>query len=63
MAITGHETLVEVTRYKDAADRAELADSAMDKLQDEQSGVATLANHPARFAKRSPKSLKRKRKS
>jgi hypothetical protein len=32
MAITGHKTLREVTRYTEAADRRELAEAAMAKI-------------------------------
>ena len=44
MAISGHTTLKEVTRYTEAASRSKLADSAMKTLQTAQKAEAESAN-------------------
>lgn len=54
-AVTGHKTLSEVERYTRAADKASLADTAMGMIPSRSKGEQKLANHPARFAKKSRK--------
>ena len=54
-AVTGHKTLSEVERYTRAADKAALADTAMGMIPERSKSEQKLANHPARFAKKSRK--------
>ena len=58
MAVTGHQSRAEVTRYTKAAERSALANEAMDRLGDPPPNrSAQVANHPSRFAKRDRKSV------
>jgi integrase len=58
-AVTGHGTLAEVQRYTRDANRVSLADGAMAKLASTNE-KQTLANHPARFAKKTDNMLIKK---
>ncbi|WP_299821328.1 tyrosine-type recombinase/integrase [uncultured Jannaschia sp.] len=57
IAVTGHKTISEVQPYIDKADRRLGGEQAMKALAGTKP-AQTLANHPERFAKISPKNLK-----
>jgi integrase len=57
MAVTGHKTTAEVTRYTQAADQELLAEQAISALPNTET-EQTLANQPERLAKRGLNSLK-----
>lgn len=58
MAVTGHKTLAEVERYTAAALREGMADAAMDRLIARPDQAKSVVNLPARFTRKSDKSLK-----
>ncbi|MGR3782723.1 MAG: site-specific integrase [Albimonas sp.] len=57
-AVTGHQTLSEVERYTREAGRSGLADDAFALMEARPKREQKLANHPARFAKKTGKPLK-----
>ena len=61
MAITGHKSRAELTRYTAAMDRSGLADEAMDRLGEAAPNrSAQVANHPKRFANSPANSLRKR---
>jgi integrase len=57
MALSGHKSLAEVTRYTEAANRARLAKEAMRTIAEFQSGKPIR-----KFSNRTPRSLRKERK-
>ncbi|WP_282170672.1 site-specific integrase [Ruegeria atlantica] len=59
-SVTGHKSLALVQRYTEAADRGEMADSAIEKLITRPNGEKSLANLPNRFVNSVAKPIKGK---
>jgi hypothetical protein len=57
MAVTGHTTMTEVTRYTAAADQVRLAEAAIAALPVGTDGEQELANRDERFPSGGPKAL------
>jgi hypothetical protein len=61
MAVSGHKSVSEVSRYTKAASQARLAERAMEKLSSRRAKQhADLSNLPTRLDKMAAKSLRQK---